>query len=52
MQQSIHIDEHDVVQFYAVPDDCIKPPIEIVVAVAPGVYYRYANPTLIPDDDD
>ena len=32
-------------------DETLEPPVELIVAVAPGIYYRYANPTLVPDTE-
>ena len=29
----------------------LVPPEEIIVAVAPGIYYSYTNPKLIPDNE-
>lgn len=49
MQHTFHVGDEMVGKMET---DTLEPPAVIVVAVAPGIYYRYINPTLVPDNDE
>ena len=47
---TIHLPDGTEVGSYN--QDTLDPPKTIFIAVAPGIYYEYSNPTLMPDEED